>query len=109
MKKLYFVYEPEENSGVIVAAENNNEAKMMGCGDICCDYIDSRAHLVKEGKIFYDDIDTKMSGMNIIGKGAIETSKTGVLGWDDFKNFVVSSGRGKLFEYDDDGNEIEKE
>ena len=110
MNKLYFVYEPDEYSGVIVAAKNNNKAKMIGCSDICCTYIDSRANLIKGGQYFYDDMDSKQSGIKVIGDGAIEVELVGTLEWEHvFKPLLLSLGRGKLFEYDEDGNEIEKD
>ena len=107
MNKLYFVYEPDECAGVMVAATSNNQAKMIGCGDICCDYIDTRARLVKSGDYFYDDMDSKQSGIKVIGEGVIETALRGTLEWEYvFKPLLLEQKRGELFTYDEEGNEI---
>ena len=103
--RLYFVYEPDECAGVIIAAESNNQAKMWGCGYICCDYIESRAKLLKEGQTYYDDIDVKESGIEVIGKGYIFTNLSGFLDWKEhFKPLLLQLGRGRLFTEDEDGN-----
>ena len=108
MNRLYFVYEPDEYAGVIVAAKSNNEAKMIGCGSICCDYIESRAKLVNEGTYLYDDIDTKTTGIKVVGKGNIETEKRGVLDWnEEFKTLLLEQKRGILFVIDKNGDEHE--
>ena len=107
MNKLYFVYEPDENAGVIVAAKSNNEAKMSGCDRICCSYTEARAYLVKDGHTFYDDIDTKKTGFNIVGEGIIEVDFHGYKSWEMVKDYLIKIGRAKSFIYDEDGNECE--
>ena len=103
--RLYFVYEPDVYAGVMVAAESNRQAKMLGCGHICCSYIESRARLLKEGQTYYDDIDVKETGIEVIGKGHIFTALLGFLDWDSqFKPLLLSLGRGRLFTEDEDGN-----
>ena len=96
--RLYFVYEPDVYAGVMVAAESNRQAKMLGCGHICCSYIESRARLLKEGQTYYDDIDVKETGIEVIGKAHIITDLWGFLDWDSqFKPLLLSLGRGRLF------------
>lgn len=103
MNRIYFVYEPDENSGVMVAAESNNQAKMLGCYDIGCEYIEVRARLVKGGDHFYDDLENRNKGIDIIGDGPIETDLHGVLDWEsNFKNPLIDMGRGQLFTEEDE-------
>jgi hypothetical protein len=108
MKRIYFVYEPDERSGVMVAAESHNQAKLRGHYEICCDYIDARALLIKGGQQYYDDIESKKTGINIIGKTYVEADDSlSLFDWEEFKVYLLKNNRGKLFKYDDDENEIE--
>ena len=63
MNRLYFVQEYDENVGIFVAEENNNQAKLYACSEFDCSYIEARARLVKEGQTYYDDIDTQETGV----------------------------------------------
>ena len=98
MIRLYFVYEPDENTGVIVAAESNTKAKTHGSVEMSCDYIDLRARLVNSGDTYFDDMDSRDTGFHVTGKGTVQYEKEKALEWDEFRDYLMSLGRCELFD-----------
>jgi hypothetical protein len=110
MNRLYFTYEPDENTGFIVAAKSHAEAKYIGHIAMGCEYTETRSRLVKGGDTFYDDMEKRDSGINITGNGTISVAflEHKELDWGYFKELVVTMERGELFSNVDLEGESEK-
>lgn len=95
--KLYFVYESYENTGVIVSAPTNREAKLetfnSGNDPTNSDFLALRCHMIRSGQ-FYPEDDECSPYFNVLGKGPVFTElPTGYIEWEAFKDELKKQGR----------------
>ncbi len=103
LNRLYFAYEDCENTGVIVSAKTNRQARNIGYnhGITGGEFLHTRCQMVLPGHRFYEGIPDEDSTMfEVTGDGPVFQKLTGVVEWDVFIKLLKRQGRYKQIEED---------